>query len=107
MAPGRASACSGAADGRVLSQNRCAAGREGTGKPVAAGTFRVIFGADDTNECVTAVREFLQASWETQLVDASSWPEMSAAVARGVASGEFRYGVLMCWTGTGTAMAAN
>jgi len=32
---------------------------------------------------------------------------MSRAVAELVASGEVDYGVLMCWTGTGTAIAAN
>jgi ribose 5-phosphate isomerase B len=35
------------------------------------------------------------------------WPEMSQAVAEAVASGDADFGVLMCWTGTGTAMAAN
>jgi ribose 5-phosphate isomerase B len=74
---------------------------------VSGGKFKVIFGADDVNECVVAVRDFLRASYETEVVDAASWPELSEAVARGVASGEYRFGVLMCWTGTGTAMAAN
>ncbi|MBL7495550.1 RpiB/LacA/LacB family sugar-phosphate isomerase [Frankia sp. CNm7] len=74
---------------------------------MTAGKFTVIFGADDTNECVTAVREYLQANFETSVVDTTSWPELSETVGRGVASGEYRFGVLMCWTGTGTAMAAN
>jgi ribose 5-phosphate isomerase B len=74
---------------------------------VTAGSFKVIFGADDTNECVTTVREYLQANYETSVVDTGSWPELSDAVAQGVAAGEYRFGVLMCWTGTGTAMAAN
>lgn len=74
---------------------------------MTAGNFKVIFGADDTNECVIAVRDYLRASYETSVIDPVSWPELSEAVARGVASGEFRFGVLMCWTGTGTAMAAN
>jgi ribose 5-phosphate isomerase B len=74
---------------------------------VTSGTFKVIFGADDTNECVTTVRDYLLATYETSVVDPTSWPELSDAVAHGVAGGEFRFGVLMCWTGTGTAMAAN
>jgi ribose 5-phosphate isomerase B len=74
---------------------------------VTAGRLRIIFGADDTNECVTTVRDYLLANYETSVVGPVTWPELSAAVARGVASGEYRYGVLMCWTGTGTAMAAN
>lgn len=32
---------------------------------------------------------------------------MSKAVAESVASGAADFGVLMCWTGTGTAIAAN
>ncbi len=77
------------------------------GEPVTAGRLKIIFGADDTNECVTTVRDFLLAAHETSIVEPTSWPELSDAVGRGVASGEYRYGVLMCWTGTGTAMAAN
>ncbi|WP_083401900.1 MULTISPECIES: RpiB/LacA/LacB family sugar-phosphate isomerase [Pseudofrankia] len=53
------------------------------------------------------VTDYLRANFETRLVDSTSWPELSEAVARGVAAGEYRFGVLMCWTGTGTAIAAN
>jgi len=74
---------------------------------VTAGSFSIIFGADDTNECVSAVRQYLRANYETTVVDPTSWPELSETVARGVAAGLYRFGVLMCWTGTGTAMAAN
>ena len=35
------------------------------------------------------------------------WPEMSQAIAEAVASGDADFGVLMCWTGTGTAVATN
>ena len=34
-------------------------------------------------------------------------PQRMLGVAEAVASGQCRYGVLMCWTGTGTAIAAN
>jgi ribose 5-phosphate isomerase B len=91
----------------VCALDRVDGQRKGAARPVTAGTFKVIFGADDTNECVIAVREYLRASYETSVMDPTSWPELSEAVARGVAGGEFRFGVLMCWTGTGTAMAAN
>lgn len=68
----------------------------------------IAFAADDTNECVTSVVTYLEsvadvlrpAGWE-------SWPEMSSAVAVAVADGRADFGVLMCWTGTGTAIAAN
>nr|WP_096336019.1 RpiB/LacA/LacB family sugar-phosphate isomerase [Pseudofrankia asymbiotica] len=74
---------------------------------MTAEKIKVIFGADDTNECVTTVAAYLEANFETRIVDLTSWPELSEAVARGVADGEYRFGVLMCWTGTGTAISAN
>ena len=70
--------------------------------------MRVAFGADDTNECVEAVLEALFGRAEVITPSTSKhWPEMSEAVARAVADGDVDYGVLMCWTGTGTAIAAN
>src|SRR4030095_9966402 len=35
------------------------------------------------------------------------WPDVAQRVAETVASGEADQGVLFCWTGTGTSMAAN
>jgi len=81
--------------------------RKGAAEIVTAEKIRVIFGADDTNECVTAVSDYLHANFDTSTVDATTWPELSETVAAGVAAGEYRFGVLMCWTGTGTAIAAN
>ena len=70
--------------------------------------MRVAFAADDRNECVEAVVEALKQRAEVvSFDDLKHWPEMSRAVAEAVASGEVDYGVLMCWTGTGTAIAAN
>jgi len=70
--------------------------------------LRVAFGADDDNECVQAVRGFLAE--ETELVTSAQdqlWPAMASNLAKRVASGEVDLGVVMCWTGTGTAIAAN
>jgi ribose 5-phosphate isomerase B len=68
----------------------------------------VAFGTDDRNECVTAVLEYLRSVADVELVEAGdSWPEFSRAVGERVASGGADVGVLMCWTGTGTAIAAN
>jgi ribose 5-phosphate isomerase B len=67
----------------------------------------VAFGADDENECVRAVLEYLRSVAEVDVVAGAAWPEFSAEVGRRVADGAVRYGVLMCWTGTGTAIAAN
>lgn len=69
---------------------------------------RIGFAADDDNECVRAVREFLRTAHELVVPSTSTaWPEMSRAVAEAVVAGAVDYGVLMCWTGTGTAIAAN
>lgn len=69
---------------------------------------RVAFGTDDRNECVTAVLEYLRSVADVEVVEAGdSWPEFSRLVGEKVAGGEADFGVLMCWTGTGTAIAAN
>ena len=69
---------------------------------------RVAFGTDDRNECVAAVLEYLRSVADVEVVEASdTWPEFSRIVGERVARGEADFGVLMCWTGTGTAMAAN
>ena len=69
---------------------------------------RVAFGTDDRNECVAAVLEFLRSVADVEVAQAGdTWPEFSRIVGEKVAGGEADFGVLMCWTGTGTAMAAN
>ena len=68
---------------------------------------RVAFGADDRNECVAAVLEYLRSVADTEVVSSDTWPEFSRIVGEKVAAGEADFGVLMCWTGTGTAIAAN
>jgi ribose 5-phosphate isomerase B len=69
---------------------------------------KVAFGTDDHNECVAAVLEYLRSVADVEVVEASdTWPEFSRIVGEKVARREVDLGVLMCWTGTGTAMAAN
>jgi ribose 5-phosphate isomerase B len=71
-------------------------------------TLRIAFGADDDNECVRAVRDHLASRAALSDPGADrSWPSMARAVAEAVARGEADLGVVMCWTGTGTAIAAN
>jgi ribose 5-phosphate isomerase B len=70
---------------------------------------KVAYGADDANETTKAVVDRL-ATRGIEVVDltgAQSWPEIGAAVGRAVADGTADYGVVLCWTGTGTAIAAN
>lgn len=67
-----------------------------------------MFGADDTNECVTAVRAFIAERYDLVPVDVdAAWPHMAHRLGAMVAAGDAQLGVVMCWTGTGTAIAAN
>jgi ribose 5-phosphate isomerase B len=68
---------------------------------------KIAFAADDENECTHAVVEYLQAVAELRVLDEAKWPEFAKSVGLAVASGEVDFGVLMCWTGTGTSIAAN
>jgi ribose 5-phosphate isomerase B len=71
-------------------------------------SLRIAFGADDENECVDAVRARLASRAALVAVPGDlSWPSMARAVGELVAGGDADLGVLMCWTGTGTAIAAN
>ncbi|MDX1469461.1 MAG: RpiB/LacA/LacB family sugar-phosphate isomerase [Acidimicrobiia bacterium] len=70
--------------------------------------MRVAFAADDHNETVDAVLAALKTRADVvEPAQTTDWPDMSRAVAKVVAAGEAEYGILMCWTGTGTAIAAN
>lgn len=73
-----------------------------------ARAIRVAFGADDQNECTRAVIDYLRSVADVRLADAgSAWPEFARDIGRCVADGEADFGVVMCWTGTGTSIAAN
>ena len=71
--------------------------------------MRIAFGADDENETTRAVVGYLSERGHEVVAVAGSepWPDIGAAVGRAVVSGDADYGVVMCWTGTGTAIAAN
>ncbi|WP_173075780.1 RpiB/LacA/LacB family sugar-phosphate isomerase [Phytohabitans rumicis] len=70
--------------------------------------MRIAFGADDDNEVTRAVVGYLSELGEVVRVGAAEpWPEIGAGVGRAVVEGRADYGVVMCWTGTGTAIAAN
>lgn len=43
----------------------------------------------------------------TVLGDGGQWPAFARAVGQAVAGGDADFGVVMCWTGTGTTIAAN
>lgn len=70
--------------------------------------MRIAFGADDENECVRAVLAHLRSVASVTVLGAgTAWPEFARAVGVAVAGGDADYGVVMCWTGTGTTIAAN
>jgi ribose 5-phosphate isomerase B len=71
--------------------------------------MRIAFGADDENECTRAVVAHLRAIGDLAILGGkgASWPQFARDVGIAVATGESDFGVLMCWTGTGTSIAAN
>ncbi|MEU8660166.1 RpiB/LacA/LacB family sugar-phosphate isomerase [Actinoplanes philippinensis] len=71
--------------------------------------MRIAFATDDENETTRAVAAALAGDGhEVIRPDGSpSWPDLGRFVGRAVVDGDADYGVVMCWTGTGTAIAAN
>lgn len=71
--------------------------------------MKIAFGADDENETTQAVVDALAGAGHEVVPVATSqqWPAIGEAVGRAVADGTAQLGVVMCWTGTGTAIAAN
>jgi ribose 5-phosphate isomerase B len=70
---------------------------------------RIAYAADDQNDTTRAVLEYLAgAGHEVRTLSPSDrWPDLGEAVGRAVADGAADVGLVMCWTGTGTAIAAN
>ena len=70
--------------------------------------MRFVVGADDEGAVAeTVVDELRSRGHEVTVVERAQWPDVAERVGRAVAAGEADQGVLFCWTGTGTAMAAN
>jgi ribose 5-phosphate isomerase B len=70
--------------------------------------MRILVGADDEGTVAETVVAELQArGHDVTVLERGQWPDVAREVAEGVASGEADQGVLFCWTGTGTSMAAN
>jgi ribose 5-phosphate isomerase B len=69
---------------------------------------KFLLGTDDPDNLVQRVGELLVArGHEVVRLPVAAWPDVARAVGEGVAGGEADQGVLFCWTGTGTSMAAN
>src|SRR3954462_14076539 len=71
--------------------------------------MRVAFASDDENETTRAVVAALTDAGHELIRPgvAESWPDLGRFVGQAVVDGRADYGVVMCWTGTGTAIAAN
>lgn len=69
--------------------------------------MRIAFGTDDENETTRAVLAELQERGDVDVLETDSWPDLGAGIGRAVVEGRADVGVVMCWTGTGTAIAAN
>ena len=71
--------------------------------------MRVAFASDDENETTRAVVAALTDAGHELIRPASpsGWPDLGRFVGEAVVNGQADYGVVMCWTGTGTAIAAN
>jgi len=69
---------------------------------------KFLLGTDDSDSLVQRVGELLEArGHEVVEVPVAEWPHVARTVGEGVAAGDADQGVLFCWTGTGTSMAAN
>jgi ribose 5-phosphate isomerase B len=69
---------------------------------------RIVVGADDEGAVAdTVVGELEARGHDVTVLEREQWPEVARKVAEAVGSGEADQGMLFCWTGTGTSMAAN
>jgi ribose 5-phosphate isomerase B len=70
--------------------------------------MRIVVGADDEGAVADVVVDELQArGHDVTVLEREQWPDVARKVGEAVASGEADQGMVFCWTGTGTAMAAN
>ncbi len=70
--------------------------------------MRFVVGADEANDVTDAVvQELNRRGHDVRVVPPTQWPDVAQQVGEDVAGGTADQGVLFCWTGTGTAIAAN
>jgi ribose 5-phosphate isomerase B len=70
--------------------------------------MKIVVGADDEGAVAdTVVGELEARGHEVTVLDREQWPDVARRVAETVAAGDADQGMLFCWTGTGTSMAAN
>lgn len=70
--------------------------------------MKIVVGADDEGDVAeVVVAELRSRGHEVEVLERDQWPVVAARVAHAVAAGDADQGMLFCWTGTGTSMAAN
>ena len=70
--------------------------------------MKFVVGSDDEGDALDAAVDELRAhGHDVVVLDRDQWPEVAQRVGLAVAGGEADQGLLFCWTGTGTSMAAN
>jgi ribose 5-phosphate isomerase B len=70
--------------------------------------MKIIVGADDEGPVAdTVVDDLRSRRHEVTVLERDQWPAVARKVAETVATGAADQGILFCWTGTGTSMAAN
>src|SRR5215218_8040602 len=70
--------------------------------------MRIAVGADDEGAVADVVVDELRGrGHDVTVFEREQWADVARKVAEAVAEGEADQGVVFCWTGTGTAMAAN
>jgi ribose 5-phosphate isomerase B len=70
--------------------------------------MRIVVGADDEGAVADAVvSELEERGHDVTVLERERWPDVARRVAEAVATGDADQGMLFCWTGTGTSMAAN
>ncbi len=69
---------------------------------------KVVIGADEERPVVEHVAARLrEAGCEVTVLPAAAWGPLARSLGERVARGEFDWGIVCCWTGTGVTMAAN
>ena len=70
--------------------------------------MKIVVGADDEGAVAAAVvEELVSRGHDVSVLERGQWPDVAREVADTVAAGDADQGMLFCWTGTGTSMAAN
>ncbi len=70
--------------------------------------MKIAVGFDERTKVTDKVVDYLEKKrLEFEVSKVEAWPDVAREVARKVSSGKFDQGILLCWTGTGTSMAAN